>query len=107
MRAKPFTMELGHIGAFKALIDELSAADWQKEEIRQLVEEKNYTALSDLLGELPASPAARALGSAAALIWRRRCFRPGSDTFPKRSISGSAAGTGTAIPSVDTGGSCR
>lgn len=59
--AKPFTMELGHIGAFKALIDELSAADWQKEEIRQLVEEKNYTALSDLLGELPASPAARAL----------------------------------------------
>ena len=59
--AKPFTMELGHIGAFKALIDELSAADWQKEEIRQLVEEKNYTALSDLLGELPVSPAARAL----------------------------------------------
>ena len=39
----------------------LSAADWQKEEIRQLIEEKNYTALSDLLGELPASPAARAL----------------------------------------------
>ena len=59
--AKPFTLEIGHIGIFKALIDELDASTLQKEEIRQLIEAKNDTALSGLLEDLPISPASRAL----------------------------------------------
>lgn len=100
-------MELGHIGAFKALIDELSAADWQKEEIRQLVEEKNYTALSDLLGELPVSPAARALDQLPHLFGGADVFGQAATLSQSAAFQVALREPGTAIPSVDTGGSCR
>ena len=45
-----YRLELCHIGYFKAIMDSLDADDDTKEEIRQLVEQKNYAALSDTLG---------------------------------------------------------
>lgn len=59
--AQPFTLELGHIGIFQALMEQLGADLPLQEEIRQLVESKNYTALGDLLDQLPDSPAAQAM----------------------------------------------
>lgn len=61
LNARPFTLEIGHIGVFKALMEELDAPEEQKEQIRQLIEAKNYAALEDLLGRLPDTDAARAL----------------------------------------------
>ncbi|MDD3192887.1 MAG: ATP phosphoribosyltransferase regulatory subunit [Oscillospiraceae bacterium] len=60
--ARPFTLEIGHIGIFRALMDELDAPEPQKEEVRQLIESKNYAALGDLLHALPDSPAVHTLG---------------------------------------------
>ncbi|MEM1483872.1 ATP phosphoribosyltransferase regulatory subunit [Oscillospiraceae bacterium PP1C4] len=56
-----FRIELCHIGYFKALIDSLDADDITKEEIRQSVEHKNYTALNDILEQFDGSRAAVAL----------------------------------------------
>lgn len=47
--AEGFRLELCHIGYFKALIDSLDATPQVKEQIRQCIEQKNYSALSDTL----------------------------------------------------------
>lgn len=59
--AVPFTLEIGHIGIFKYLIEKLTAGEAQKEEIRSLIESKNYTALQDLLAKTGPSETAKAL----------------------------------------------
>ena len=56
-----YRLELCHIGYFKAIMDSLDADEDTKEEIRQLVEQKNYAALSDILGKAKDNKAARAL----------------------------------------------
>lgn len=47
-----FRLELGHIGLFNSLISKLQVSASVKEQIRQLIEEKNYPALNDLLDGL-------------------------------------------------------
>ena len=47
-----FSLELGDAGIFKELMRELHAAPNTKEEIRYLIETKNYSALNDLLDTL-------------------------------------------------------
>ncbi len=47
-----FQMEVGHIGIFSSLVDALTVSTDTREEIRQLIEEKNYPALNDLLDRL-------------------------------------------------------
>ncbi len=44
-----FTLEIGHIGVFKHLVDKLNLPQNLWEEIRVLIEGKNYPALNDLL----------------------------------------------------------
>ena len=55
----------------------------KKEEIRQLIEAKNDTALSGLLEDLPISPASRALNRLPRLFGGRRCVPCKQRTFPK------------------------
>ena len=66
-------------GIFKALIDELDASTLQKEEIRQLIEAKNDTALSGLLEDLPISPASRALNRLPRLFGGADVFVQAAD----------------------------
>lgn len=47
-----FSLELGDAGIFKELMRELNASPNTKEEIRYLIETKNYSALNDLLDTL-------------------------------------------------------
>lgn len=56
-----FRIEIGHVGFFESLMDELDADTSTEEEIRMLIEGKNYAALGDLLDRLPASGAVDAL----------------------------------------------
>ncbi len=56
-----FRIEIGHVGFFESLMEELDADQTTAEEIRDLIEGKNYAALSELLETLPASEAVAAL----------------------------------------------
>lgn len=47
-----FRMEIGHIGIFNTLINALQIDEETKEEIRLLIESKNYPALNDMLDKL-------------------------------------------------------
>ncbi len=44
-----FSLEIGHIGIFKALAEKLQATERETESIRKLIENKNFPALNDLL----------------------------------------------------------
>ena len=59
---RQFRVELGHAAFFKALAGELDAAPERVEEIRSLIEQKSFAALSDLLDEsFAGKPSYRAL----------------------------------------------
>jgi ATP phosphoribosyltransferase regulatory subunit len=53
--ADDFRIELGHIGIYKLLMDDLNASLEQKETIHSLIASKNYAGLSDILEEFPES----------------------------------------------------
>lgn len=56
-----FRIEIGHIGFFESLMEELGANADTAEEIRDLIEGKNYAALSELLDTLEPGDAVKAL----------------------------------------------
>ncbi len=56
-----FRLEIGHVGFFHALVKELGVGEEEQDEIRSLVESKNYAALGDALDALPESDAVVAL----------------------------------------------
>ncbi|MFR1434125.1 MAG: ATP phosphoribosyltransferase regulatory subunit [Acutalibacteraceae bacterium] len=56
-----FRLEIGHVGFFHALVKELGVGEEEQDEIRSLVETKNYAALGDALDALPESDAVAAL----------------------------------------------
>lgn len=56
-----FRLEIGHVGFFRSLVEQLDVEDEIRDEIRTLVESKNYAALSDRLDTLPAGDAVAAL----------------------------------------------
>ncbi len=47
-----FRLEIGHIEVFNTLINSLDISDWEKEQIREHIESKNYPALNDFLDVL-------------------------------------------------------
>lgn len=53
--ADDFRIELGHIGIYKLLMDDLKATAEQKEAIHSLIVSKNYAGLSDILEYFPES----------------------------------------------------
>lgn len=56
-----FRLEIGHVGFFQSLVEELEVGEEIRDEIRTFIETKNYAALSDVLDSLPESEAAEAL----------------------------------------------
>ncbi len=51
-KVEDFSVEIGDIGLFKELVNKLDINDIQKENIRSLIEMKNYPALNDLLDSI-------------------------------------------------------
>lgn len=72
-----FRFEIGHVGFFKTLIEELPCSPEEKEQIRKYIELKNYAALTGILTESAKSNAA-----SRALIELPRLFG-GSEVFQK------------------------
>ncbi len=58
---KGFHVELGHVGIFRALAGKMECSPEQMEQIRILIEKKNYAALNDLLEPYGNQPACAAL----------------------------------------------
>ncbi len=56
-----FRIEIGHVGFFEALAEELHTDAATVEELRNLIEGKNYAALSELLDTLPTGEAVTSL----------------------------------------------
>ena len=56
-----FRLEIGHVGVCRSLVDQLEVDAETRDEIRSLVESKNYAALSDRLDTLPADETVAAL----------------------------------------------
>ncbi|MBR4223363.1 MAG: ATP phosphoribosyltransferase regulatory subunit [Oscillospiraceae bacterium] len=69
-----YRLELGHIGFFKALLSAAGCDEDASEQIRSLIEYKNYPALGDLLDEYDDSPAVRALRQLPRLFGGEKVF---------------------------------
>jgi ATP phosphoribosyltransferase regulatory subunit len=63
-----FHIEIGHAGLFRALIDELGADETLSEEIRDLIEKKNFAALGDILARFGDARPALALQKLISLF---------------------------------------
>lgn len=71
---KNFRLEIGDARFFKALSDALPISAEEKEDIRLMIESKNYAALGDLLGTLPDSPYTEALRRLPRLFGKEEVF---------------------------------
>lgn len=69
-----YYLELGDAGIFKELMRELNAAPATKEEIRYLIETKNYSALNDLLDTLGDNQLIHALKKLPSLFGGEEVF---------------------------------
>lgn len=69
-----FRLEIGHIGFFNTLIQKLNMSDSDKDEIRALIESKNYPALNDRLDKLENKEVANALKQLPALFGGEEVF---------------------------------
>ncbi len=69
-----FSLEIGDAGVFKELMRELEASAEEREDIRYLIETKNYPALNDLLDTMGDSPAITALKQLPAMFGGEEVF---------------------------------
>ena len=76
-----FRLELGHIGFFKAMIEKLDCHSDTAENIRSLIEVKNYPALNDLLDTVGDSEAARALKQLPRLFGGEEVFEEAAKLY--------------------------
>lgn len=76
-----YRLELCHIGYFKAIMDSLDADEDTKEEIRALIEQKNYASLTDILGKARDNKAARALRKLPRLFGGEEVFEEAYELF--------------------------
>ena len=76
-----FRLELGHIGFFKAMIEKLDCDSDTAENIRSLIDVKNYPALNDLLDTVGDSEAARALKQLPRLFGGEEVFEEAAKLY--------------------------
>lgn len=81
-KTEGFRLELGHIGFFKSLVGRLGCGSDEVENIRSLIEVKNYPALGDLLDEAGDSEAARALRQLPRLFGGEEVFSEAAALCP-------------------------
>lgn len=81
-----FSLEIGHIGIFKELVERLDVSDKTKEKIRRLIETKNFPALNDLLDSLGKSSITYALKKLPALFGGEEVFEQAEEIMPDENI---------------------
>ncbi len=87
---RKFRIEICHIGYFKSIIESLDTDGETREQIRTLIERKNYAALNDLLEQFEGSKAA------AALKYLPRLFG-GAEVFDEARSLFDENGSGTVL----------
>ena len=81
-----FSLELGDAGVFKELMRELNATPEERENIRYLIETKNYPALNDVLDTMGDSKIAAALKKLPALFGGEEVFDKASQLYSSQRI---------------------
>ncbi len=81
-----FSLELGHIGVFKALVDRLDADDKDKDYIRKLIENKNFPALNDFLDTFGNNSVTTALKKLPALFGGEEVFEKAEELIPDENV---------------------
>lgn len=76
-----FRIELGHIGIYKLLMNNLSATPEQKEAIHFLIASKNYAGLSDILEAFPENHTVALLKELPRLFGGREAFEKARQLF--------------------------
>lgn len=88
---KDFRLELGHIAYFNTLIGKLDISKEEKEQIRQLIEFKNYPALNDRLDKLEDRESAMALKQLPAMFGGKEVFAQADALFENEYLRGITA----------------
>ncbi len=81
-----YSLELGHIGVFKALVDRLEADEADKEYIRKLIENKNFPALNDFLDTFGNTAVTAALKKLPALFGGEEIFEKAEELIPDENV---------------------
>lgn len=81
-----YSLEIGDSGIFKELISELSISDDMKENIRGLIEQKNYPALNDLLDSISADKVINSLKKLPRLFGGVEVLDKASKLFSNKKI---------------------
>jgi ATP phosphoribosyltransferase regulatory subunit len=81
-----YSLELGDVGIFHELMRNLNATPAQKEEIRSLIEEKNYPALNDLLDNMGSNRITDALKKLPTLFGGVEVFEKAAALFQDAKI---------------------
>jgi ATP phosphoribosyltransferase regulatory subunit len=79
--ADDFRIELGHIGIYKLLMDNLKCTMTQKETIHSLIASKNYAGLSDILELFPESRTTEILRELPKLFGGREALDKAAELF--------------------------
>ncbi len=82
-----YRIEIGHIGFFNSLIKKLNLTDDEKDEIRILIESKNYPALNDKLDKLDNKEVANALKQLPALFGGEEVFEKAKFLSDKKELA--------------------
>ena len=82
-----YSLELGNIQIFKELMLRLNATPSQKEEIRSLIESKNYPALNDVLDKLGDHKITNALRKLPTLFGGEEVFDRAAEIFQDERIT--------------------
>lgn len=83
-----FRFELGDIGFFRELVNKLDADNAAKEEIRSLIEVKNYPALNDLLDSIGNNEITNALKQLPRLFGGEEVFDKAAELYDDEKIRG-------------------
>lgn len=81
-----FRLEIGHIGIFNTLMNVLEIDDDLSEQIRRLIELKNYPALNDLLDSLDNEKAASIIKQLPRLFGGEEVFDKANELFKNNDI---------------------
>jgi ATP phosphoribosyltransferase regulatory subunit len=81
-----FSLEIGDIGFFRELVNKLDVSEDKKEDIRSLIETKNYPALNDLLDKIGKNDITHALKKLPRLFGKEEVFEKASKLFRDEKI---------------------
>ena len=81
-----YSLEIGHIGIFKALVEKLEADESEKDLIRKLIQSKNFPALNDFLDTFGNTPVTSALKKLPALFGGEEVFEKAEELIPDESV---------------------